>query len=58
MVMAQYCDPAITADFSTPTDNIVDAYITDLPEMEYLAPCAWSGLSSAVMQMVRLSQQV
>ncbi|KAI6780956.1 uncharacterized protein J7T54_003098 [Emericellopsis cladophorae] len=48
-VWDQYCDPDKTVDFSTPSKNIVSAYITDLSEMRYLAPCASTGLSSAVM---------
>ncbi|KAF4974409.1 hypothetical protein FZEAL_8683 [Fusarium zealandicum] len=35
--------------FASPTDNIVEAYITDLPELGYLPPCAQSALSYAVI---------
>lgn len=37
--------------FPTPTTNVVNAYITDIAEMDYLAPCASEGLSYAVMSM-------
>lgn len=49
----KYCDPNFDVDFSTPTTNIVNAYITDLKEMGWLAPCASSALSGAVMAEVR-----
>ncbi|KPM43261.1 hypothetical protein AK830_g3241 [Neonectria ditissima] len=49
-MMDQYCDQdSMTVTFSSPTTNIVNAYITDLPEMDYLPPCAQSALSEAVM---------
>lgn len=45
-VYDKYCDPdGVTLSFSTPEgDNVVNAYITDLREMEYMPPCAQSGL--------------
>jgi hypothetical protein len=44
-VYDKYCDPdGVKLSFPTPTDNIVNAYITDLREMEYMPPCAQSGL--------------
>lgn len=49
VVLSQYCNPSSTYTFSTPTDNIVQAYITEISEMEYLPPCAQSALSEAVM---------
>ncbi|KAF4122240.1 hypothetical protein GMORB2_7833 [Geosmithia morbida] len=49
-VFKQYCTPGQEVKFSTPTRNKVNAYITNLSEMASLAPCASSGLSSAVMQ--------
>lgn len=52
-VIDQYCNPDSTITFSTPTTNIVNAYITDLAQTDYLAPCAQSGLSAAVMGVVR-----
>lgn len=48
----KYCDPDFDLDFSTPTTNIVNAYITDLEEMGRLAPCASDALSGAVMAEV------
>ncbi|KAK0386759.1 hypothetical protein NLU13_6595 [Sarocladium strictum] len=48
-VLSQYCTPSSTYTFATPTDHIVQAYITDVAEMEYLPPCARSALSEAVM---------
>lgn len=52
-VMDQYCNQAdVTVTFSTPTANLVNNYITDLPEMAYLPPCAQSALSEAVMGVV------
>lgn len=53
-VMDQYCDPDATVTFSTPTTNIVNAYITELSELSYLAPCAQAGVSYAVMGAVSL----
>lgn len=52
----KYCDPSFDLDFSTPTTNIVNAYITDLNEMDRLAPCASSALSGAVMAEVCASK--
>ncbi|KAH6880478.1 hypothetical protein B0T10DRAFT_144486 [Thelonectria olida] len=49
-VMDQYCNQGdTTITFSTPTANLVNNYITDLPEMAYLPPCAQSALSQVVM---------
>lgn len=48
----QYCSPDATLKFSTPTTNIVNAYITDLSQMAWLAPCASDGLSYGVMKEV------
>jgi hypothetical protein len=44
-VLSAYCDPALTVSFATPT--AVTAYITEVPEFEYLAPCARDALSYA-----------
>ncbi|GAB1315887.1 hypothetical protein MFIFM68171_06097 [Madurella fahalii] len=41
-----YCSQDSSASFATPT--AVSAYITELPEFEYMAPCAKSALSYAV----------
>lgn len=49
----KYCDPDFDVDFQTPSMNIVNAYITDLKEMDWLAPCASAALSGAVMAEVR-----
>lgn len=51
-IYEKYCDPNFDLDFATPTTNIVNAYITDLHEMAWLAPCASSALSGAVMAEV------
>ncbi|CAG2015943.1 unnamed protein product [Fusarium graminearum] len=48
-VMQKYCNQDKHITFSSPTTNIVDAYITDLPELAYMPPCAQSALSYAVM---------
>ncbi|KAM5341606.1 hypothetical protein ACJ41O_014637 [Fusarium nematophilum] len=48
-VMEQYCNQDTTLSFSSPTVNVVEAYITDLPELGYLPPCAQSALSYAVI---------
>ncbi|KAK4034595.1 hypothetical protein C8A01DRAFT_38951 [Parachaetomium inaequale] len=48
-VLSAYCDPAATISFATPT--AVTAYITDIPEFEYLAPCAQSAIRYAVGTM-------
>ncbi|RFU81467.1 granule antigen gra6 domain-containing [Trichoderma arundinaceum] len=48
-VLVKYCNQDSTITFSTPTKNIVQAYITDLSQIEYLPQCAQSGLSQAVM---------
>ncbi|CEI68836.1 unnamed protein product [Fusarium venenatum] len=48
-VMQKYCNQDKHITFSSPTTNIVDAHITDLPELAYMPPCAQSALSYAVM---------
>ncbi|KAL2150846.1 hypothetical protein VTH82DRAFT_7409 [Thermothelomyces myriococcoides] len=48
-VLSAYCNPSKTFTFSTPT--AVSVYITDIPEFEYLAPCARSALGYAVGTM-------
>ncbi|GKU18058.1 unnamed protein product [Fusarium langsethiae] len=48
-VMQKYCNQDKHIAFSSPTTNIVDAYITDLPELAYMPPCAQSAISYAVM---------
>ncbi|KAK4237251.1 hypothetical protein C8A03DRAFT_34820 [Achaetomium macrosporum] len=48
-VLSAYCDPDATVNFPTPT--AVTDYITDVPEFEYLAPCAQSALKYAVGTM-------
>lgn len=45
-VLSAYCNPDAVVSFSTPT--AVSAYITDIPEFDYLAPCAKSALRYAV----------
>ncbi|EHK20991.1 uncharacterized protein TRIVIDRAFT_202389 [Trichoderma virens Gv29-8] len=48
-VIAKYCNQDLTITFSTPTKNLVQAYITDLSQINYLPQCAQSALSEAVM---------
>ncbi|KAH0527538.1 hypothetical protein TsFJ059_002531 [Trichoderma semiorbis] len=48
-VLAKYCNQDLTITFSTPTKNVVQAYITDLGQINYLPQCAQSALSEAVM---------
>ena len=50
--MDLYCDQDLSITFPTPTKNVVNAYITDLPQLDYLPPCAQSALSIAVMGAV------
>ncbi|KAK4249382.1 hypothetical protein C7999DRAFT_30116 [Corynascus novoguineensis] len=49
IVFSAYCNPDETVSFVSPT--AVSAYITDIPEFEYLAPCAQSVLKYAVGTM-------
>ncbi|PTB61855.1 hypothetical protein BBK36DRAFT_1173095 [Trichoderma citrinoviride] len=48
-VLAKYCNQDLPITFSTPTKNVVEAYITDLSQINYLPQCAQSALSEAVM---------
>ncbi|KAF5025783.1 hypothetical protein F66182_2116 [Fusarium sp. NRRL 66182] len=48
-LMQKYCNQDKDITFFSPTTNIVEAYITDLPELAYLPPCAQTGLSYAVV---------
>ncbi|KAM5365369.1 hypothetical protein ACJA88_012551 [Fusarium oxysporum] len=50
-LMQKYCNQEEHITFFSPTKNIVEAYITDLPELAYLPPCAQSGLSYAVVNI-------
>ena len=53
VMFAKYCDPDVKVDFWTPEkDKAVNEYITDMPGMEDLAPCASRGLSRVVMKEV------
>ena len=45
-VLDKYCNPDKTITFATPSVT-VDAYITDLPELSYLVPCARDVVSYA-----------
>ena len=49
-VFSAYCNQDAVVTFPTPTVK-VSQYITDIPEMAYLAPCASSQVSYAVMDM-------
>lgn len=49
-VYDKYCSPDMSLSFSTPSKNVVQAYITDLAQLnQYLPSCAADGLSYAVM---------
>ncbi|RSL98900.1 hypothetical protein CDV31_012421 [Fusarium ambrosium] len=48
-LMDKYCHQDKDVTFFSPTTNVVEAYITDLPELAYLPPCAQSGISYAVV---------
>ncbi|KAK4107977.1 hypothetical protein N656DRAFT_718965 [Canariomyces notabilis] len=48
-VLSAYCNQESPASFPTPT--AVSAYITDIPDVGYLAPCAQSGLSYAIQTL-------
>ncbi|KAH7276030.1 hypothetical protein B0J15DRAFT_507479 [Fusarium solani] len=48
-LMDKYCHQDKDITFFSPTTNVVEAYITDLPELAYLPPCAQSGISYAVV---------
>lgn len=48
-VMQKYCTQSLPITFSTPTKNVVEAYITDLSQMNYMPQCAQSAVSEAVM---------
>ncbi|KAF4336379.1 hypothetical protein FBEOM_9745 [Fusarium beomiforme] len=50
-LMQKYCNQEKHIAFFSPTTNIVEAYITDLPELAYLPPCAQSGISYAVVNI-------
>ncbi|KAF5538643.1 hypothetical protein FNAPI_11044 [Fusarium napiforme] len=54
-LMQKYCNQKEHITFFSPTKNIVEAYITDLPELAYLPPCAQSGLSYAVVNNLKYS---
>jgi hypothetical protein len=41
-----YCDPTLSVSFPSPT--AVSVYITDIPEFDYLAPCAKSAIRYGV----------
>lgn len=49
-VFSAYCNQIAVATFATPATP-VSSYITDIPEMSYLAPCASSQVSAAVFEM-------
>ena len=57
-VLAKYCNQDLPITFSTPTKNVVEAYITDLSQINYLPQCAQSALSEAVMGDVRCFQSL
>ncbi|KAL7918537.1 hypothetical protein ACQKWADRAFT_303963 [Trichoderma austrokoningii] len=48
-VIQKYCTQSLPITFSTPTKNIVEAYITDLSQLNYMPQCAQSAISEAVM---------
>ncbi|CAK7222633.1 hypothetical protein SBRCBS47491_004925 [Sporothrix bragantina] len=49
-VFSAYCNQIAQVTFPTPTTPVSE-YITDIPEMTYLAPCASSQVAYAVMEM-------
>ncbi|CAK7237660.1 hypothetical protein SEUCBS140593_010059 [Sporothrix eucalyptigena] len=49
-VFSAYCNQNAVVTFPTPTIQVTQ-YITDIPEMSYLAPCASSEVAGAVMGM-------
>ncbi|KAK4190829.1 hypothetical protein QBC35DRAFT_460791 [Podospora australis] len=49
VVLNAYCNQATTAAFPAPT--AVSVYLTDIPEVDYLAPCAKSALRYAMSSM-------
>ncbi|SPQ26936.1 cbddf3d4-5658-4a1e-a938-51918f1b561a [Thermothielavioides terrestris] len=48
-VLSAYCNPGATVTFASPT--AVSVYITDIPEVSNLAPCARSAMSYVVQSM-------
>ncbi|PTB35379.1 hypothetical protein M441DRAFT_62845 [Trichoderma asperellum CBS 433.97] len=48
-VIQKYCTQSLPITFSTPTKNVVEAYITDLSQISYMPQCAVSAVSEAVM---------
>lgn len=49
-----YCSPGATITFLTPTTNIVDARITNVPEFSLLAGCAQFAIQYGLMYDVRI----
>lgn len=49
-----YCSPGATITFLTPTTNIVDAKITNVPEFSLLAGCAQFAIQYGLMYDVRI----
>lgn len=53
-VFDKYCHPdKRDASTTSESEGSMDVYITELPEISYLAGCASSGLAAAVMKEVR-----
>lgn len=56
-VFSLYCNQDAVVAFPTPSIS-VSQYITDIPEISYMPPCASSGISYIAMTMVRVSGPV
>lgn len=54
--MDQYCNPDKVATFATPTTNVVNVYPMEIPQVTYLAPCAQSGVSAAIANVVSIER--
>ncbi|KAJ4138056.1 hypothetical protein NW768_001872 [Fusarium equiseti] len=50
-MMQKYCHQDKHVAFPSPMTNIVKAHITDLPELEYLPPCAQKAVSHAMVEV-------
>ncbi|KAJ4006641.1 hypothetical protein NW752_010641 [Fusarium irregulare] len=54
-VMRKYCDQDKHVAFSSSTANIMKAHITNLPELEYLPPCAQKAGSERCPEALKLN---
>lgn len=51
-VLSAYCNQEEPLPTFPPPSVLVTQYITDFPEISYLAPCAASALSYAILYVV------